>query len=728
MSEVKGLLRKYSRLILFVAVFSMVVFLLARHISAFGNILLVVLGFGAVVLVHEFGHFILAKLSDIKVEAFSIGFPPVLAGILKTEKGFRVRILPGLLPAGESEDSDGSLLKFMFGRHGRAGETEYQLGLIPFGGFVKMLGQEDTKEVEKSDDPRSYANKPVGARIGVIASGVVFNVISAVLVFMIVFLVGIKLTPPIIGGVLPDSPAEVAGLKAGDEVIEISGRTRDLDFGNIMMAAALSGRDKKVAIKVRREDESIENFELAAEQMPGMQIRLFGVSSPSSLIIAKVKGDDANDLFSKTGLKAGDRIRSVNGIDVDFHWQMKEIVEKVFLPAVTVLAERVDVLSKETGFVESQIPLELLHAVGEVNDEPELCHIYSMVPRLRVTAVFEKPLSTTDKMLALPNTLLIKLGIRKETAREKIKLKEGDIIVSAGDIENPTYQEIREATQRYANKELPVKVLRHEASGVEQVLSVTVKPWQSEESGRAFIGITLALDAGRAVVAKTITAKDGPARLEIPRGAQITAVDGVNVSSFYDILRELAKHKGGERISIEYRLTDRQGGVVSVKAVDEAKVVTVKSIFAKSIPFDDIQRLYKASGPAEAIGMGARRAIMFIANAYLTLKRFAGGLVSAKSFMGPVGIAKLSYDIVTERPFIYYVYFIGLINAFIAVFNFLPFLPLDGGHIVFLTVEKVKGSPVSERIQGIVTYIGLVAVGAFALYVTFNDIVRSFFS
>ncbi|MHC4115753.1 MAG: site-2 protease family protein [Planctomycetota bacterium] len=479
---------------------------------------------------------------------------------------------------------------------------------------------------------------------------------------------------------------------------------------------------------MRREDESIENFELAAEQMPGMQIRLFGVSSPSSLIIAKVKGDDANDLFSKTGLKAGDRIRSVNGIDVDFHWQMKEIVEKVFLPAVTVLAERVDVLSKETGFVESQIPLELLHAVGNVNDESELCHIYSMVPRLRVTAVFEKPLSTTDKMLALPNTLLIKLGIRKETAREKIKLKEGDIIVSAGDIENPTYQEIREATQRYANKELPVKVLRHEASGVEQVLSVTVKPWQSEESGRAFIGITLALDAGRAVVAKTITAKDGPARLEIPRGAQITAVDGVNVSSFYDILRELAKHKGGERISIEYRLTDRQGGVVSVKAVDEAKVVTVKSIFAKSIPFDDIQRLYKASGPAEAIGMGARRAIMFIANAYLTLKRFAGGLVSAKSFMGPVGIAKLSYDIVTERPFIYYVYFIGLINAFIAVFNFLPFLPLDGGHIVFLTVEKVKGSPVSERIQGIVTYIGLVAVGAFALYVTFNDIVRSFFS
>jgi regulator of sigma E protease len=714
--------------VLFVAVFSVVVFLLVHHISAFGNILLVVLGFGAVVLVHEFGHFIFAKLSDIKVEVFSIGFPPVLVGILKTEKGFRVRILPGLLPVGESEDSDGSLLKFMLGGRGRAGETEYQIGLIPFGGFLRILGQEDTKRAEKSDDPRSYANKTVGTRVGVIASGVVFNVISAVMVFMIVFLVGIKLTPPIIGGVLSDSPAEVAGLKAGDEVIEISGRTRGLDFSNIMMAAALSGRDKKVAIKVRREDESIENFELVAEQMPGMQIRLFGVSPPSSLIIAKVKGDDANDLFSKTGLKAGDRIRSVNGIDVDFHWQMEEIVEKVFLSAVTVLAERVDVVSKETGFVESQIPLELLHAVGGVNDESELCHIYSMVPRLRVTAVFEKPISPTDKILALPNRLLVELGIRKEAARGKIGLKEGDIIVGAGNIENPTYQELREATQKHANKELPLKVLRSDASGVEQMLSLMVKPWQSKESERAFIGITLALDAGHAVVAKTIEAKDGPARLEIPRGARITAVDGVNVSSFYDILGELSKHKGGKLVSIEYRFTDRQGGVVSVKAVDEARLVTVKSTFAESIPFDDIQRLYKASGPAEAIGMGARRAIMFVANAYLTLKRFAGGLVSAKNFMGPVGIAKLSYDIVTEKPFIYYVYFIGLINAFIAVFNFLPFLPLDGGHIVFLTVEKIKGSPVSERIQGIVTGMGLVAVGAFALYVTFNDIVRSFFS
>ena len=95
--------------------------------------------------------------------------------------------------------------------------------------------------------------------------------------------------------------------------------------------------------------------------------------------------------------------------------------------------------------------------------------------------------------------------------------------------------------------------------------------------------------------------------------------------------------------------------------------------------------------------------------------------------MGPVGIAKISYEIVKDYPLIYYAYFLGLINAFIAVFNSLPLLPFDGGHIVFLLVEKIKGSAVNERIQGAILYFGLAIVLAFVLYVTFNDIVRSFF-
>jgi len=103
------------------------------------------------------------------------------------------------------------------------------------------------------------------------------------------------------------------------------------------------------------------------------------------------------------------------------------------------------------------------------------------------------------------------------------------------------------------------------------------------------------------------------------------------------------------------------------------------------------------------------------------------GLFSPKSLMGPVGIVSLSYKIVAERPLIDYVYFLGLISAFLAVFNILPLLPFDGGYIVFLLVEKIKGSPVGVRVQEKAASVGWVLVIALVLYVTFNDIVRSFF-
>jgi len=77
---------------------------------------------------------------------------------------------------------------------------------------------------------------------------------------------------------------------------------------------------------------------------------------------------------------------------------------------------------------------------------------------------------------------------------------------------------------------------------------------------------------------------------------------------------------------------------------------------------------------------------------------------------------------------VYHMFFLGLISSAIAVFNFLPLPPLDGGLVVLLLAEKIKGSALSERIQTIVAYAGWTIIGTLILYVTFNDIVRSFVS
>ncbi|HUT46576.1 MAG TPA: site-2 protease family protein [Sedimentisphaerales bacterium] len=696
---------KYFRMFLMAIIVVPVILLIARNIGFVGNALLVLLGFGAVVIVHEFGHFVVAKASGIKVEAFSLFMPPMLLGVQKTEEGIRVRILPEILPKKDDDSGNGALC-FTFAGKYKPSETEYRVGLIPFGGFVKMLGQEDTGSVKSSDDPRSYANKPPHTRAAVLAAGVTFNVISAVIVFMIVFLVGINLTPAIVGDVMPGSPAQRAGLKAGDEIIEIAGESEDLDFGNIAIAAALSGRNEKVQMRVRHLDGTEEDFALVAEQLPEESLRGFGIIVPESLTIGKLSKDDADDLFAKTGLLPGDLIKSVNGRHVTTYWEMAQIVKESFLPAIKLSAERIDPVSKEVRLIETKISMRLSAPIRPGMSESALSgNIYTLVPRMRITDVLAS----------------------KDSDNTKPSLQPDDIILAVGNVDNPTYKQMRDITIEYEGKELPIKVLRTGNDGVEQIVTVTVVPRLPKGGNEVMIGVGVAFDLEHAVVAGTIALEDGSAALEIPAGAAITAVDGVPVSNFYDVAMEIGKYIG-QHITINYRLNEEVAGAVSMDVAGGEDLFAVKTTFAEPIPLKLLEKTYKADGPVDAVVMGYRKTVMFVAQTYVTLRRLIGGLVSPKDLMGPVGIMTLSYRIVAERPFVYYVYFLGLISAAIAVFNFLPLPPLDGGLVVLLLAEKIKGSALSERVQAIIAYAGWTLIGSLILYVTFNDIVKNFFS
>ncbi len=711
----------YFRFLVLFGVLLAAVYFIKRDVGFFCNVLKVIIGFGGMILVHEFGHFIVAKLSGIKVEAFSIGFPPVLAGILKTGRGYRIRILPKLFPRKGDESGEG-LLSFTVGRAGKAGETEYRVGLIPAGGFVKMLGQEDTKAVEASNDPRSFANKPVLARMAVIAAGVFFNAVSAILIFMVVFLVGIKLTPAVVGGVRADSPAARAGLKAGDEIIEVAGKGGSLDFRNILMAAILSERDEKVALKVRHEDGSIEDFAIAAERMqtPRGQMRLFGIEWPMSLTIADVAESEVKELYDKTGLLPGDLIKSVNGVDVRTYWEMERVVQSSLVHEVTVLAERTDPNSKKIEHVGGRFRLALEVAEEDGGGQADLGNVCSMVPRLRVAAVLERSSSSSGGFISLLN----RLGIKKEVVYPRAELKIGDIILAIGDNENPTYREMRDITEQYEDRNLPVKVLRTDANNVERELTVTVVPKRWGE--KVVIGIVPEFDFEHSVVAGTVAAWGQSAAPAIPRGATITTVDGVAVSNFYDIAREISKNTG-QQVTVDYRVNDEVAGAVALDLSGAGgSAGVIKTTFAEIIPFEPLQRLYKAGNPVEAIAIGCKKTAMLVVQTYVSVRRLMEGLVSQKELSGPVGIIKMSYDIAARQPLIEYVYFLGVISVLLAVFNFLPLPPFDGGLVVLLLVEKIKGSALSERTQEVIVYAGLAFIVALFIYLTFNDIVNFF--
>jgi regulator of sigma E protease len=139
------------------------------------------------VLVHEFGHFLVARLVRIRVLEFGLGFPP------------KAKVL------------------------GHDHETEYTLNWLPIGGFVRLEGEE-----ENSEDPRAFTNASLAKQILVLVAGVTMNVLTAVLLLFVVAWAFNPVVQPTITAVVADSPAAKAGLVAGDSLISIDGRTHSL--------------------------------------------------------------------------------------------------------------------------------------------------------------------------------------------------------------------------------------------------------------------------------------------------------------------------------------------------------------------------------------------------------------------------------------------------------------------------------------------------------------------
>ncbi len=176
-------------------------------------------GFSLIVFVHELGHFMVAKWAGVRVERFAVGFGQELFGFTR-------------------------------------GETRYSFNILPLGGYVKMLGQEDfddkSEELKFKDDPQSFINKPVGHRMAIVSAGVVMNILFACLAFMIVFHFGMEATPPRIAGIEPDSPAEKAGLQPGDVVREVNGE-KILEFNEVRMAVLLAPLHETIEFVVERD-------------------------------------------------------------------------------------------------------------------------------------------------------------------------------------------------------------------------------------------------------------------------------------------------------------------------------------------------------------------------------------------------------------------------------------------------------------------------------------------
>ena len=699
------------------AVFALVLIVLGvfafQNPRVAGSIAMVALGFGGVVMVHELGHFIVAKLGGIKVEAFSIGFPPVFIGIRKLKKGFRVRMLPR--PGQEQALEDGD------------SETEYQVGLVPLGGFVKMLGQSDSGAVEQTADPKSFLNRPTWIRVAVVAAGVTFNAIAAILIFMGLFMHGIPLKPAVIGEVVPNSPAFDAGLRPGDEVVEVNGE-RFVDYEALVLAPPLSGKGQPFTFVVRRPEGGEETIRIVAELSAGdtSGMRSIGITDAHTLTIEPEIAREptlVEQIFERTGLRPGDEIKAINGQTVASPWDLSQKIGEAMGPEAVLTVSR----SWPAGSTRTQenvkFPMRVNPTVSNFREEFDLAHIYGMIPCLKVAGLKDRP-----QVMGLPQRLLSVFkskpeGESAETAAAVERLAVGDVLVRAGSAAYPTFKELRGITEENKNKDLALVVLRADAAGDLRPVEVVVRPYEIPGSKRVTIGFEPVLAMDTPIVAQTlagVVTEMGPL---LPAGAKITAVDGVPVKTFYEIVTLLQKNRN-QRVSVDFEVDGQAGGTGIV--VPDRGQVHAKSYLATGIPYEELRVPFKAGGPFQAISMGIKKVKQFVVRTWITLYRLIFDDLPTSSLMGPVGIITVSYTI-ADASAIHYLYFLGLLSSILAVMNLLPLPVLDGGVIVMLLAEKISGKPISEKVQAAITYAGLALLLGLMLLVTYNDIIRVLF-
>src|SRR5207244_3543441 len=131
----------------------------------------------------------------------------------------------------------------------------------------------------------------------------------------------------------------------------------------------------------------------------------------------------------------------------------------------------------------------------------------------------------------------------------------------------------------------------------------------------------------------------------------------------------------------------------------------------------------QASTFASAVGLGIQRTTRSIMQIYLQLRAMFAGRISAKVLGGPLTIANVAY-IYAGESFFDFVLFLGIISVNLAVINFLPIPVLDGGHMVFLVYEKVRGQPASEQVRIAATYVGLMLLACLMIFALYVDVKR----
>jgi regulator of sigma E protease len=701
-------------------------------------------GLGFVVFVHELGHFLVAKACGVKCEKFYVGFDwfPIQ------------KIGPITIP------------RAIFRK--QWGETEYGIGILPLGGYVKMLGQDDDprnaeaeaertkvlaegtaaegltpgKTIEGTDgkyvlDPRSYPAKSVPARMAIISAGVIMNLIFGVLLGTLAYAIGVPETPAIIGGTSPGSPAWQK-LMPGMQAVRFgeSGPTYEYHrFDDIRRKVVFTGADKEMKILFRdpQGKETLHSLKPSGRALKETDFPSLGFYGPNGrkLVAAKEFLPPIEDI------EDGDVVVKMNGITL-------EADQEVFDSRVNAILAQ-----NPSG------PLQLTLERAEKNKDGTA---KKDAPKKRIDVVVPQ---RGKKTIGLVMKIGPVVALRENSPAAKAGMQIGDVIeeIDGQPVGNPLSLSQRLIPKSPSDPPYKVVVSRKDGSKTvtKELLVAAVPPEQLVIDGFTFGGPTAiesmgvafdvsnhvagiepgtpaaaeSLQAGDVIKAIKFIAADDEARQKENEGIH----DRKLFAKLFDTGSPLDDSTWGwtrvhyylQKLSdpkTRIELTIDRGGkeVVATMTPVESKTYFEED---RGLNFYGIKVKHQAAGTAESFALGFREVKERLGDVATTLFKLVGGGIHPKHLSGPIGIMGAAGQF-ANSGFPMLLLFLTMLSANLAIINFLPIPVLDGGHMLFLAAEGIRRKPVSPFIQNWLSIGGLAFLLSLMLFATAMDVQRWF--
>lgn len=688
-------------------------------------IIKMVLGLGFIIFVHELGHFMVAKWCGVKCEKFYLGFD-----------AFDIKIGSFVLVPR-------TLFKFQWG------ETEYGIGIVPLGGYVKMLGQDDNpanaeKERQRSMlkdesgdapdqageaksnekpqlDPRSYQAKSVPQRLAIISAGVIMNMIFALIFATIAFKTGGLFDAAVIGGTIQGSPGWEADFAPGTRIVAIEGvevSPGNLRYNDFAKEAALATEHRKLKLEIippsASQPVAVEVQPRILKEQKGLRIAQVGLKRALTNRVPehgplRLSGSAK---MAEPAIELGDTVVAVNGTKVSDGQQIRAVLASVPSEVATLTIER-KAKDGTVTTVESKVPPNPAREIG----------------------------------------IAMKLGgvkgVQKNSPAEKAGFQVGDLIqkIDGGSIGDPMQLADKMLAAAKVNKEVAFQVQR--GSGKEET-TVTLKctprlPRElMHDEGQIPLGIDelgLALDVTNQieeVLADGPAASAGVLPMDILVGVSFIRADekakqtetkfGIPESIAYDSQVNMwpvtCSYVNVLEPSTKLRLKLQRGETIKeIEVAPRTSTTTYQRV--RGVGFDTVKVFVQGKTWGEAFQLGLSETKDYSLSVYRTLHKLVVGELSPVNLGGPGTIAQGAVFTAMEGN-VQFLLFLTLISANLAVVNFLPIPVLDGGHVMFLLYEAVFRRPPSEKIQLYLTLAGLAMILCLMVFVISMDIYRLF--